>query len=157
MTSLNDVLKSGVVWSRPSRQESKNHRKAWALIITFITVLIIMKQEAPAQEVAAKTGAALTCNINGIPAPQRARYELLVATLRRAIQTRRELPDGYAFLMDTRQIDTGQLAEWVELERKCCPFFGFEISWDRQPEAVWLHLTGPEGVKAFILDEFGLR
>lgn len=157
MTSRNDVLKSVVVRSRPSQQESKNRRKAWALITAFITALIIMKPEAPAQEVAAKTASGLTCNINGIPALQRARYELLVATLRHAIQTRRELPDGYAFLMDTQQIDTPQLAEWVELERKCCPFFEFEIRWDRQPEAVSLHLTGPEGVKPFILDEFGLR
>jgi hypothetical protein len=157
MTSPNDVLKSVVVWSRPGQQESKNRRKAWALITTFITALIIMKHEAPAQEVAAKTVSGLTCNINGIPALQRARYGLLVAALRRAIQTRRELPNGYAFLMDTQQINTGQLVEWVELEGKCCPFFGFEIRWDRQPEAVWLHLTGPEGVKPFILDEFGLR
>jgi hypothetical protein len=157
MSSPNDVLKSVVVGSRPRQQESKNRRKTWALITTFITALIIMKHEAPAQEVAAKTASGLTCNINGIPTQQRARYELLVATLGRAIQTKRELPDGYALLMDTQQINTGQLVEWVELERKCCPFFGFEIRWDRQPKAVWLHLTGPEGVKPFILDEFGLR
>jgi hypothetical protein len=70
---------------------------------------------------------------------------------------RRELPDGYAFQMDTKQIDTGQLVEWIELERRCCPFFGFEVLWDRKNGPVWLHLTGPEGVKDFILGEFGLR
>jgi hypothetical protein len=49
------------------------------------------------------------------------------------------------------------LVEWIELERKCCPFFGFEIRWTPKDEAVWLNLSGPEGVKDFILDEFGLR
>jgi hypothetical protein len=29
--------------------------------------------------------------------------------------------------MDTEQIDTDQLVEWIELEGLCCPFFGFEI------------------------------
>ena len=72
----------------------------------------------------------LTCNINGIPPHERARYGHLVEALRHAIQERRELPDGYAFQMDTKQIDTGQLAEWIELERQCCPFFGFEIRSD---------------------------
>ena len=73
------------------------------------------------------------------------------------MQQRRELPDGFAFQMDTKQIDTGQLTEWIELERQCCPFFEFEIRWTRQHGAVWLNLSGPEGVKEFILDEFGLR
>ena len=67
------------------------------------------------------------------------------------------MPDGYAFQINSGQIGTGQLVEWVELERRCCPFFGFEVRWDRQKGSVWLHLTGPEGVKDFILDEFGLR
>lgn len=35
--------------------------------------------------------------------------------------------DGYAFQMDTEQIDTDQLVEWIELDGLCCPFFGFEI------------------------------
>jgi hypothetical protein len=32
-----------------------------------------------------------------------------------------------------------------------------EVHWDQQKGAVWLHLTGPEGIKNFILDEFGLK
>jgi hypothetical protein len=95
--------------------------------------------------------------MNGIDALERARYGQLVEALRHAIQRRRELPDGYAFQIDTKQIGTAQLAEWIELERKCCLFFGFEIRWTPQNGDVWLHLSGPQGVKEFILDEFGLR
>jgi hypothetical protein len=50
------------------------------------------------------------------------------------------------------KLDIDQLVEWMELERLCCPFFRFEIRSVRQKEAVRLHLTGPEGVKKFILD-----
>jgi hypothetical protein len=69
----------------------------------------------------------LTCNINGIPPYEERPYGKLVEALRHAIQKRRELPDDFAFQMDTEQMRTDQLAEWMELERKCCPFFGFEI------------------------------
>ena len=116
-----------------------------------------MNHETAAQQAAGTTESELTCNINGIPPQERARYGRLVEALRHAIKERRELPDGHAFQMDTTQIDTTQLVEWIELERLCCPFFGFQVHWERQNGAVWLHLTGPEGVKGFIPDEFGLR
>jgi len=118
---------------------------------------MLMNHEAAAQQAASTTASGLTCNINGIPPQERTRYGRLLDTLRHAILERRELPDGYAFQMDTKQIDTGRLVEWIELERRCCPFFGFEVHWDRKNEPVWLYLTGPEGVKDFILNEFGLR
>jgi hypothetical protein len=134
----------------------KNHREACVLMTTLLTGLMLMNHEAAAQE-AGRTTSVLTCNINGVPLQERARYGQLVEVLRHAIQKRRELPDGYAFQMNTKQIGTDQLAEWIELERKCCPFFEFEIHWTPQNGDVWLHLSGPEGVKEFILDEFGLR
>jgi hypothetical protein len=122
-----------------------------------MTGLMLMIHETAAQQAARTTASRLTCNINGIPPQERARYGRLVEELRHAIEERRELPDGYAFQINSGQIGTGKLVEWVELERRCCPFFGFEVRWDQQKGSIWLHLTGPEGVKDFILDEFGLR
>jgi hypothetical protein len=82
----------------------------------LMTGLMVMNHEAAAQEPAATKAFGLTCNINGIPPQERARYGQLVEALRHAIQKRRELPDGYAFQMDTKQIGTDQLVEWIELE-----------------------------------------
>jgi hypothetical protein len=149
---------SNLLFAWRSRRKHKNHRQVCVLMTTLVTgLMLIMNHEAAAQEPAAKKVSGLTCNINGIPLQERARYGQLVEVLRHAVQKRRELPDGYAFQMDTKQIGTDQLAEWIELERQCCPFFEFEIRWTRQNGAVWLNLSGPEGVKDFILDEFGLR
>jgi hypothetical protein len=156
MISTTDVRKSLLVWPGREWRGTKNHWKAWALMTTLMTGLMFMNHGA-AQQAARTTESRLTCNINGIPPQERPRYGRLVEALRHAIQERRELPDGYAFQMDTKQIDTGQLVDWIELERRCCPFFGFEIHWDRKNGPVWLHLTGSEGVKDFILNEFGLR
>jgi hypothetical protein len=81
----------------------------------------------------------LTCNINGIPPQERERYGQVVETLLHAIQKRQELPDGFAFEMDTKHIGTADLTEWIALERRCCPFSEFEVVRTRQDETLWLH------------------
>jgi len=68
-----------------------------------------------------------------------------------------QLLNGYAFRIDASRLASRQLVEWIELEKRCCPFFGFEIRWDQQNGPVWLHLNGSEGIKSFILDEFVFR
>ena len=56
-----------------------------------------------------------------------AAYALLASADRsRGALWRSELPDGYAFRVPkTSLLPT---AEWVSLERKCCPFFAFTIT-----------------------------
>jgi hypothetical protein len=71
----------------------------------------------------------------------------------RAASEIRELPDGYAFRLAA---DAGTLvtaAEFVSLERLCCPFLGFALEVEPEGGPVWLRLTGREGVKAFIREE----
>ena len=47
-------------------------------------------------------------------------------------------------------------AEWVSFERKCCPFFAFTLEQPKDLGPLWLRITGSEGVKAFIEEEFQL-
>ena len=157
MTPINDAQNSRPLWAGLGLPERENLMRDCVLITTLLKGLTLINHEAAGQKPGATKASGLTCNINGIPLQERARYGHLVEALRHAIQKRRELSDGFALLMDTKQIDTGQLAEWIELERQCCPFFEFEIRWTRQNGAVWLNLSGPEGAKDFILDEFGWR
>ena len=39
------------------------------------------------------------------------------------------------------------LAEYVSLERLCCPFFEFAIEVGRGGGEVWLRMTSPDGAK----------
>jgi hypothetical protein len=87
------------------------------------------------------------CNVNGLTA----RYQELSRALFSAIQDKSELRDGYAFRLPSASLMT--VAEWVSLERKCCPFFAFGIEQPKDQGPVWLRITGPEGVKAFIEEE----
>ena len=94
------------------------------------------------------------CNVNALTSGERARHQELSHTLLSAVQEKRELRNGYAFRLPTSALMTA--AEWVSLERKCCPFFAFEIEQPKDQGPVWLRITGSEGVKAFIEEEFPL-
>jgi hypothetical protein len=51
-------------------------------------------------------------------------------------------------------VTLAELAEWVSAESKCCPFFDFHIDVEREGKLLCLRLTGEEGIKPFIRDEF---
>jgi hypothetical protein len=97
---------------------------------------------------------ALACDLTAISASDRPRYNELRGMLAASVIGKRELPDGVAIEIDIKRIALTQLAEWISFERKCCPFFKFEI--DVAPEAgpVWLSLTGRAGVKEFLAAAF---
>ena len=67
-----------------------------------------------------------------------------------------ELGNGYSFRYETGPGILRDIAEFVTYERVCCPFFDFELRVEREGGHTWFTLTGREGVKAFIREEFGL-
>lgn len=115
-----------------------------------------MSNKAAGQQLPEKTAHGLACNLDGIPLQERARYAELFESLRHSIREKRELPDGYSVLLDP-QFTMDQALEWTKLEGYCCPFLEMQVRWDIENGPVWLDLKGPEGVKEFILDEFGLK
>ncbi len=86
---------------------------------------------------------------------ERARHRQLMALMETTVLERRELPDGYGYRVPPESLP--QLAEWITLESKCCPFFDFQLELGRQPGgSLWFRLTGGEGVKEFVDLEFHL-
>ena len=72
-----------------------------------------------------------------------------------AVQEIRELPDGYSFRLANETALLLKVADFLAKERLCCPFFGFALQIEAEGGAVWLSLTGREGVKPFIQAEIG--
>jgi hypothetical protein len=99
-------------------------------------------------------GERFACNMKAMTKSERATYAELADALRGAVLETRELPNGYGFRLPASALGTA--AEWVALERKCCPFFTFTINVGRDAGPVWLEVKGSEGVKTFIRSEFGL-
>ena len=133
-----------------------NHPLIYLLMAITTTGLTLMSNEAAGQQIPEKSAQGLTCNLDAIPTQERARYTELFELLRHAIREKRELPEGYSLLLDP-QFTMDQALEWTKLEQYCCPFLEMQVRWDMENGPVWLDLKGPEGVKDFILEEFGLK
>jgi hypothetical protein len=99
-------------------------------------------------------GERLACNMNALTKTERAQHAKMSQALMAAVQERTELRNGYAFRLPPGSLVTA--AQWVTFERKCCPFFTFEMEQARDEGPLWLRITGSEGIKAFIRAEFQL-
>jgi hypothetical protein len=95
--------------------------------------------------------------MNAMTDAQHARYEEIRQQWQASIQEMHDLPDGYALRFPPETALLLALAEFVALERLCCPFLRFEIVLEAEGAALWLRLGGREGVKAFLAAEFGLN
>jgi hypothetical protein len=95
----------------------------------------------------------LACDMTAIPAAQRQTHLAASKELFSLIDEVRELPDGYEFRLAARPNLIMRLAEFISLEKLCCPFLNFVIEVDAENGPVWLRLSGREGVKAFIREE----
>jgi hypothetical protein len=93
------------------------------------------------------------CDMSAIAADQRSAHLATINKLFTAVESLRELPNGYSFRLPNRSDILFTAAEFIALERLCCPFFGFGLDIECEGGAIWLSLTGREGVKPFIMAE----
>lgn len=100
---------------------------------------------------------ALACDFGAMDDEQRERYRALRRRLGEDFREARELEDGYAFRHSSEAGVLVALAEYVSLERLCCPFFDFAIEVGRDGGEVWLRMTGPEGAKEVLEAGMGDR
>lgn len=95
------------------------------------------------------------CDMNAIPAERRTQHLALTTEVFGAMQTIRELPNGYAFQLADAQGMLMKVATFIDNERLCCPFFSFTVEVAPEGGSSWLQLTGRDGVKPFIQAEIG--
>ena len=107
----------------------------------------------------------LTCKINALSETERGRHRLLSDKLRGAVVEQRELPNGFELVLDLGRLPHDaagspfcvvEVAEWVDLEARCCPFLDFGIDVRGNGGLIKLRLTGGKNVKAFLRTELGL-
>ena len=73
-----------------------------------------------------------------------------VKGLFKQVQQVNELADGYALRFPGDDTWANQLMQFIAFERACCPFFTFALVFEPRQGPIWLHLSGPEGVKGII-------
>jgi hypothetical protein len=78
------------------------------------------------------------------------REEEIASQIFADVRSIEELADGYAFEFPGGRAITDRIVEFIEFERRCCPFFTFELAFMPANGPVWLRLRGPDGVKSVI-------
>ena len=99
----------------------------------------------------------IACDFSAMTAEQRARRQILARQMHATTKEIQELPDGYAFRFSAEPELCLALAEFMTLERLCCPFFTFSLELAHEGGPLWLRLTGREGVKQFLRTELDLK
>jgi hypothetical protein len=89
----------------------------------------------------------IACNPRAIRALDRPRHAELAKRVRASAKVRREIKNGYAFTLDGSNVTLPHVAEWISMERLCCPFLMLQISASGEQSDWVLTITGPEGVK----------
>lgn len=97
----------------------------------------------------------IACDLTAIPSAVRQEHFAAVPIIFQAVQEVKELTNGYAFRFANESSMFMGLAQFIENERRCCPFFGFVLEVEPGGGPLWLRLTGGEGVKQFLATTFG--
>ncbi len=96
----------------------------------------------------------IACVLDALDRDQRERRQRLAGELRSAVKGVTELADGFAFELRNDDATWINTAEFITLERRCCPFLGFALESEREQASISLHITGRAGVKEFLRDAF---
>ena len=129
-----------------------------------LSLLTLAPCAGPSPDLDAAFDEPLVCRLDALSSAQRARHQKLTAMLQRAVVGTRELPDGWELALDLSRLPADaqgdpvcvvEIAEWVDLEARCCPFLDFALGVRGQSAGTLsLALTGGPGVKEFLRMEF---
>jgi hypothetical protein len=95
------------------------------------------------------------CNMNALTPDEREGHGRNTASLMKTLQGVQEEANGYSFHFASETRTILQIAEFIALERLCCPFFDFTLQVRAGDQSVALQIAGAAGVKDFIRSEFG--
>ncbi len=82
-----------------------------------------------------------------------ARREVLAHQLFPGVEAVEELADGYAYRLPGDERWTRNVLDFIVAERRCCPFFTFELVFLPQGGPLWLRLRGSVAIKTFVRDQ----
>ena len=92
----------------------------------------------------------IACNLKALTSDQRKQLGRIGEHVIAAVTASRDLPDGYAFRVDSSKATIVDVAQWLDLWRRCCPFYEFQIDFHAADASLWLSVKGRKGVKEYI-------
>jgi hypothetical protein len=116
-------------------------------IKSFFSIAFLL---ASAWTLSAETLPPIACNMKGLTAEQRKQLDKLSDHVVSAITTSRDLPGGYAVRVDPTRASLMDVAQLLDVWRRCCPFYEFQIDFHAADGNIWLSVKGRPGVKEYI-------
>jgi hypothetical protein len=87
----------------------------------------------------------IACNLDAMSETEKQRHSQLRAAMEANIAAVAEAPDGLTFRFDGDPQTLLLVAEFVTLERLCCPFLYFSLEVEPDGGPLWLRLKGGQG------------
>ncbi len=116
-------------------------------IKTFLLAAVLA---ACAWTIPGETVPPIACNLKTLTSQQRKQLGQMGEHVISAITGSRELNDGYAFRVDSTKASLMDVAQWLDVWRRCCPFYEFQIDFHAADGSLWLSVKGRPGVKEYI-------
>ena len=82
------------------------------------------------------------------------RKRTVLSEIHSAIKSTKELDNGYSFQFPNDDGVLPKVLEVIALESACCSFLEFDLKVEANEGPIWLQLTGQEGTKEFIKENF---
>lgn len=109
-------------------------------------VMSMIEQEQAVEETP------IACNLTGAELAERGDE---VGALFQEVDEVRELADGYAFRFAGSDATAARLLQFTLEERRCCPFFTFELAFEPNEGPIWVRLRGSASIKEFVASAWG--
>jgi hypothetical protein len=105
--------------------------------------------------IAVKTGSPIACDLRALDEAQRRRRAELAERLQSSVREIISNAEGYSLRLAWNDKILLEVAEFISLKRRCCPFLNFQIGLGEGDDAITVSLSGRDGVKEFLAGEFG--
>lgn len=99
----------------------------------------------------------IACDLTVFTAMERAEHEQLGDSLLAKVTRVVEHSDGFTLMFELDASVSEKVEHWLAKEKRCCPFFSFEIIRERAPQSLGLRISGPPAAKAILQAEFDAR
>ncbi|MBX9600889.1 MAG: hypothetical protein K2X35_07795 [Bryobacteraceae bacterium] len=92
----------------------------------------------------------VACNLKAISEADRPRHADLGKRLRESVVSKRSVRGGYEMELDGSRIGIAETAEWIAMERLCCPFLRFQLATGIAGARWTLQVVGPRSAKPIL-------
>src|SRR5262245_43279112 len=124
-------------------------RKLCVLIMAMTTLAAPLFAEDACKTTSAKEKASpFACDRLALSPAERTRhFDELGPALIKLRTGVHELSDGYEFKFPSDKKTYSMVSEWIEQERRCCPFFDISLRVESEGGPLWMRVTGRPGTK----------